>query len=115
MTSAREYNILEPDSLISVDKIVVRNCGGMPTPDNYTIRIFLECDRWLLYDEVDLVMHRSLQPGETYTFTEHGLRVRLGDYVVDEPRKNPFHLATSGQPTGQDGKWHRTPVSAIRE
>ena len=88
----REYNILEPDSLISVDRIVVRNCGGMPTPDNYTIRIFVECDRWMLYDEVDLVMHRSLQPGETHTFTEHGLRVRLGDYVVDEPRNNPFHL-----------------------
>lgn len=88
----REYSILEPDSLISVDNIVLQNCGGMPTPDNYTIRIFLQCDRWLLYDDVDLVMHRSLQPGETYTFTEHGLRVRLGDYVVDEPRKNAFHL-----------------------
>ena len=89
---AREYNILEPDSLISVDKIVVRNSGGMPTPNNYTMRVFLQCDRWLLYDEVDLVMHRSLQPGETYTFTQHGLRVRLGDYVVEEPRKRPFQL-----------------------
>ena len=81
---AREYSILEPDSLISIDKIVIRNCGGMPTPANYTIRIFLRSDRWLLCDEVDLVMHRSLQPGETYTFAEHGLRVRLNDYVVSE-------------------------------
>lgn len=89
---APEYKTIEPDSLISVDKIVIRNCGGMPTPSNYTIRIFLRSDRWLIYDEVDLVLHQSLQPGEKYTFLRNGLRVRVGDYVVDEPRKNPFRL-----------------------
>lgn len=89
---ASEYSILEPDSLVSVDRIVVRNCGGMRTPENYTIRIFLQRDDWLVSEEVDLIMHQSLQPGQTYTFTDHGLRLRIGDYVVDQPRSRSFRL-----------------------
>ncbi|MGI9470865.1 MAG: hypothetical protein ACR2NZ_05000, partial [Rubripirellula sp.] len=89
---ARENDILEPDSLVSVDNLVVRNRGGMPTPANYSIRVFLQSDRWLIRDEVDLVLEQSLQPGETYTFSQEGLRARLGDYVVDEPRNRPFRL-----------------------
>ena len=89
---ASEYSVMEPDSLVSVDQIVIRNCGGMPTPPNYTVRILLTPDPWLLSDEVDLVLHRSLEPGETYTFAHHGLRFRLGDHVVDQPRKRSFRL-----------------------
>ncbi len=89
---ASEYEILEPDSLVSIDRIVVRNIGGMPTPENYTVRIYLASDRWVESDEVDLVMHRSLRPGETYTFADHGLRFRIGDFVVDAPRRRPFTL-----------------------
>ena len=89
---ASEYDVMEPDSLVSVDRIVIRNCGGMPTPDNYTVRVLLPPDQWLLSDEVDLVLHQTLQPGETHTFENHGLRFRIGDYVVDEPRKRSFRL-----------------------
>ena len=89
---AREYSVLEPDSLISVDKIVVRNCGGMPTPNNYTIRIYLPSDRWLDCDAVDLVIQQSIAAGDTFTFHQRGLRARLGDYAVDQPRKRPFQL-----------------------
>ena len=87
-----EYEILEPDSLVSLDQIVVRNCGGMPTPDNYTVRVRLASDRWILNDEVDLVMHRSLEPDETHAFADCGLRFRLGDFVVETPRRRSFRL-----------------------
>lgn len=87
---ASEYEILEPDSLVSVDRIVVRNRGGMPTPANYTVRVFIESDRWIESEQVDLVMHRQIAPGETFSFEYHGLRFRVGDYVVEAPRKRPF-------------------------
>jgi hypothetical protein len=89
---ASEYTILEPDSIVSLDHIVIRNCGGMPTPANYTVRVFLAPDKWLISDEVDVVLHRSLAPGETYTFCDDGLDFRIGDYVVDEPRTRSFRL-----------------------
>ena len=89
---ASEYTILEPDSLISLDNIEIENFGGMPTPDNYTIRLSIQSDRWLIHDEVDLVMHQALASGERYTFTQHGLKIRLGDYIVDGPRRRPFTL-----------------------
>jgi hypothetical protein len=89
---ACEYEILEPDSLMSLDQIVVGNCGGMPTPHNYTIRVRLDSDRWILSDEVDLVMHRALEPGETHTFAGRGLQFRIGDYVVETPRRRSFRL-----------------------
>ena len=89
---ASEYEILEPDSLISIDNLVVRNCGGMPLPDNYEVRVYLQSDRWLIYDQADLVLQKPLEPGETYTFSQAGLRVRLGDYVVDDPRNQSFRL-----------------------
>ena len=31
-------------------------------------------------------------PGETFTFEDVGIRLRLGDYVVDEPRTRHFRL-----------------------
>ncbi len=96
---AREYVILEPDSLVSIDNVVVQNTGGMPTPDNFTIRISIESDRWLIHDGVDLVLPRSLDPGETFTFSNQGLRVRLGDHVVDSPRKRSFRLQQPVSPT----------------
>ncbi|QDV65612.1 DUF7932 domain-containing protein [Crateriforma conspicua] len=89
---ASEYAILEPDSLVSADAITIVNCGGMPTPDNFVVRIFLDRDRWILPDEVDLVLVKSLQPGESFTFQNAGLRFRLGDYDVDRPRRQPFTL-----------------------
>jgi hypothetical protein len=87
-----EYDVLEPDSLISIDNIEIRNCGGMPTPANYTIRIFIESDDWMITDEVDLVLHRGLRPQESFVFERAGIRARLGDYLVDEPRNLAFHL-----------------------
>jgi len=89
---AREYSILEPDSLISIDQLVVRNRGGMPLPENYPIRIFLETDRWLLCQGDALQLQQALPPGETHTFTDAGLAVRLADHVVDQPRNRPFRL-----------------------
>ena len=89
---AREYSILEPDSLISIDQLVVRNRGGMPLPANYPIRIFLETDRWLLCEGDALQLQQPLPPGETHTFTDAGLAIRLADHVVDQPRNRPFRL-----------------------
>ncbi|QDT07943.1 hypothetical protein K227x_63720 [Rubripirellula lacrimiformis] len=89
---ASEYTILEPDSLVSIDNLTVRNCGGMPTPPNYMVRIYLDSDQWLHCDGVDLVISHSIAPEQTHTFDTRGLRLRLGDYVVDEPRKRAFRL-----------------------
>ena len=98
---ASEYTILEPDSLISIDNIEIENFGGMPTPENYTIRISIQSDRWLIHDEVDLVMHRAIEPGERYRFDQHGLKIRLGDYIVDAPRRQPFTLDHPINPTAR--------------
>ena len=87
-----EYTILEPDSLISVDQLVVRNCGGMPTPPNFRIRVFLETDNWILQDDQHLWIDRAIEPGDTYRFEDSGLRFRVADYIVDAPRRNPFRL-----------------------
>ncbi len=89
---ASEYTILEPDSLVSIDNLVVRNCGGMPTPSNYRIRIFLESDEWLHCDGVDLFIEHSIAPENIHTFYAKGIGLRLADYVVDEPRKRSFRL-----------------------
>ncbi|TWU07476.1 DUF7932 domain-containing protein [Stieleria varia] len=89
---ASEYSILEPDSLVSIDRIEIRNCGGMPTPPNYTVRVLLDSDRWLLREGDDLFLQQSLAPGESYIFENDGLRLRLADYVVDGPRRQWFRL-----------------------
>jgi hypothetical protein len=89
---ASEYSVIEPDSVLSIDNIVIRNCGGMPTPSNYTVRVFIECDEWLLTDGCDLVMHRRLQPGETFCFDRCGLRMRIADCIIAEPRNQSFRL-----------------------
>ncbi|WP_146532564.1 DUF7932 domain-containing protein [Rubripirellula reticaptiva] len=89
---ASEYTVMEPDSLVSIDKLTVRNCGGMPTPPNYTVRIYLESDEWLLVNSVDLEINHSLAPEETYTFDTAGIRLRIGDYIADDPRKRSFRL-----------------------
>ena len=89
---ACEYAVLEPDSLVSLDSITIRNSGGMPTPENYSIEVFLPRDEWLLSEETRLTLPQSLAPDHSYTFSTEGLRLRLGDYVVDAPRKRPFGL-----------------------
>ena len=89
---SREYGVLEPDSLIAVDNLTIRNTGGMPTPDNYSVRIYIESDRWLVNEPVDLQLNQSLMPGEKFTFETKGLRIRLGDYTVEEPRKRAFRV-----------------------
>ncbi|TWU35926.1 DUF7932 domain-containing protein [Novipirellula artificiosorum] len=95
---APEYGILEPDSLASVDSVTVLNCGGMPTPSNYTIRTFLPSDEWLHCDQVDLVLPHSLVPGESYTFSNQSLRFRFADVVIAGPRKRGFSLNHSISP-----------------
>ena len=40
-----ENEILEPDSLVSIDNVEIRNRGGMPSPANYTVRVLLESRR----------------------------------------------------------------------
>tara|TARA_R110002049_G_scaffold285698_4_gene467091 strand:- start:257996 stop:261421 length:3426 start_codon:yes stop_codon:yes gene_type:complete len=89
---ASEYSVLEPDSIVSIDRIVIRNCGGMPTPYNYDVKVHLPSDDWILREGDDLILKRPLDPGETHTFEQDGLRFRLGDYVVDDPRRRPFTL-----------------------
>lgn len=89
---SRENHILEPDSLISIDHITVRNSGGMPLPNNYPIRIFLEPDDWLECDGDGLQLQQALQPGESSTFTRKGIQLRIADYLVNQPRNRPFQL-----------------------
>ncbi len=89
---ASETHVIEPDSLVSIDQIAVRNSGGMPLPDNYPVRIFLEPDRWLQPDGDGLHLQQAMQPDETTVFTTAGIPLRLADYVVDQPRNRPFRL-----------------------
>jgi hypothetical protein len=89
---ASEYSVIEPDSLVSIDNLMVRNCGGMPTPANYTVRVFIERDEWLLVDGCELVLHRSLQPGDTFCFDRCSLRMRIADCIITEPRNQSFRL-----------------------
>ena len=93
-----EESVLEPDSLVSLDRLTIRNCGGMPTPPNYRVRIFLDSDQWILQDDQHLTIEKSIQPGHTYTFTDQGLKFRLGDHVVDAPRRFPFRLRHPADP-----------------
>ena len=95
---AGESDVFEPDSLISIDNIVIRNTGGMPTPENYLIRIYHPSDDWLFSDGVDLILPRSLAPDETHIFNNQGLRLRLGDQVADSPRRRSFRLHQSISP-----------------
>ena len=87
-----EYGILEPDSLVSIDRLVLRNRGGMPTPENFTVKVFLPSDDWIQREGIDMTLNRSIPPGETHTFEDHALRLRLADYCVDRPRKRAFRL-----------------------
>lgn len=96
---ASEYDILEPDSLISVDNLVIRNVGGMPTPPDYHIAIRVIADRWLLSRRVTLVLRRALQPGESFCFDRVGIPIRLGEDAIDDPRKRAFRLRHPISPT----------------
>lgn len=89
---ASEYRIYEPDSLASLERISVRNRGGMPTPPNYKIRILLPSDTWIQSEETELVLPRVLEPEETYTFDDECLSLRWTNVIVNAPRKQPFHL-----------------------
>ncbi|QDT09795.1 hypothetical protein [Planctomycetes bacterium K23_9] len=87
-----EYSVLEPDSIVSVDNLTIRNCGGMPTPPNYDLRFFLNSDQWILHDDQSLQLRQSIAPGGRHTFDTQGLKFRIGDHVVDRPRRRPFQL-----------------------
>ena len=89
---ASEYSVIEPDSLVSLDNLRLRNCGGMPTPPNYKIRVYLESDRWITTPEADLVLQQSIEPGQEFTFADSGIRFRFADFCVDKPRARPFTL-----------------------
>ncbi|GAA5505329.1 hypothetical protein [Novipirellula caenicola] len=89
---ASEYRIYEPNSLASLERITVRNRGGMPTPPNYQIRICLPSDTWIQSDETDLVLPKVLEPGETFTFDDACLSLRWSNVIVHAPRKQPFRL-----------------------
>ena len=89
---AAEANVIEPDSLISIDQIEVQNSGGMPLPHNYPIRILVETDRWLHSDGSGLLLQQALQPDATTVFTTDGIALRVSDYIVEQPRSRPFRL-----------------------
>ncbi|MGB7342922.1 MAG: hypothetical protein WBD20_01805 [Pirellulaceae bacterium] len=87
-----EYDILEPDSLVAVENVTIRNSGGMPTPANYDVRFFLDTDEWVLQDDRHLFLQHAIDSDEYYTFEAQGLLFRIGDHVVDHPRRRPFRL-----------------------
>ncbi|EMI20225.1 hypothetical protein RMSM_02844 [Rhodopirellula maiorica SM1] len=89
---ASEYSVIEPDSLANLERITVRNCGGMPTPPNYTIHVHLPTDTWIRSDENKLVLPGVLEPGESYTFNDECLSLRWTNVIVNVPRKRPFLL-----------------------
>ena len=93
-----EQTILEPDSLVSLDRLVVTNSGGMPTPANYQTRIYLDTDEWILQDDKHLIVAESIAPGESHMFDSQGLKFRIADHVVESPRRRPFQLRHLAEP-----------------
>ena len=82
----QDYNddgIIEPDDDLRVTFTVTNN-GGMPTPVHQFIKLYLQSNTWVAFDN-DADHHkitRSLAVGESYTV--RNMRLRVKD--IDAPR-----------------------------
>lgn len=75
--------ILEPGEQVTVSQIRVKNTGGMPTPPNHPIELFLENSRWAVSRPIRVLIPRSLRPGESLTLSE-SLQFDIPNHTVAE-------------------------------
>ena len=71
--------IFEPGEKATIVNLAVKNTGGMPTPPNHPVTIFLATSEWVLPEPVQLKVPKSLAPGESYIFKEEVLPFQIPD------------------------------------
>jgi hypothetical protein len=75
--------IYEPNEVVTVDRIEIKNIGGMPLPQQ-EIAITLQNNEWVVADPVKLVVPKRLGPNETLVF-DHPLTFKIKDTVISKP------------------------------
>ena len=79
----------EPTSALRVDNITVQNTGGMPTPTRLPVEILLATSRWVTPRQHTLLVPRSLEPGESYRFSNEFLLADVPD-IDSVPEGDPL-------------------------
>lgn len=78
--SQNDDGVLEPSELVYVKDITVRNTGGMPTPKDAAIEMYIRERNFVTDTGVRLHLEKSLEPGESYTFPKP-LEFRVKDVM----------------------------------
>ena len=77
--------IYEPQETVRVFDLEVQNVGGMPTPPNHEIHLWLRQHGWVLPAEEKLVLPGSLAPGARLELSDEELHFEIGDYAPQGP------------------------------
>jgi len=83
--SKNHDGIYEPQEEVLVEKIAVKNVGGMPTPGHCDVELRLRPAGWVLPQDVSLTVPRRLAPGQTHVFEDEALVFRIGDFLPEGP------------------------------
>ncbi|MEO5969727.1 MAG: hypothetical protein ABIQ95_07340, partial [Bdellovibrionia bacterium] len=75
--------IYEPGETVTISHIRVRNSGGMSTPTQSQIQLFLHSHDWIISDGQKLILSKSLAPGEEFEIPGT-LSFKINDYKVDQ-------------------------------
>ena len=76
--------ILEPGEKVLVQKIKIKNTGGMPTPAFTKVRLFLRNGAFSIADSVELTIPKTLVPGESFEFTNEHLSFTIKNTILKE-------------------------------
>lgn len=83
--SRNHDGIYEPQEEVLVEKIAVKNVGGMPTPGHCDVELRLQQAGWVLPHDMSLPVPRRLAPGQTHVFETEALVFRIGDFLPEGP------------------------------
>ncbi len=90
-------SINEPGEKATIQKLRVRNTGGMPTPPNHPVTVYLGSSEWVVPQGVELKVPKSLAPGEEYVFDKEVLPFKIPDTNIVEKDK-AFERADAARP-----------------
>ena len=86
ISSDNRDGVLEPGELVHIEKLEVRNSGGMPTPAHTEAVIYLTNSQFTVADPVRLIIPKSLAPGETYVFSDKALKFRVQNNMLADAK-----------------------------
>lgn len=87
LVETNQNGVLEPSETVTLTDIKVKNTGQMPTPAFSKTYITLKNGEYFIANGEELVLEKSLAPGEEFVFTKRlGFTIRDNAFTVGEER-----------------------------